>query len=542
MSSDWFERQHPPDEPGRNDRATDRSNPEPKASGGDFDWDRALSDATKPPAPSRPETGSAAQPPRPTPPGGGPSAQGWDFDPPQAPQKTPPPPPAPTPTGTSSMNRITFAVVGGVAALIAAILVISVIGGGNEDDTGGEASGARVELSEEPSDEPATESDEAPGTAEGRSPDEQPGDSIGTIEDTDCPALTDAIAQTTAATYAMYGQNAGTGDQGDLEFIGTAWALEERLLITNAHVVEAFVDLGGQFERVLALRAGTREVYEVSEGAMHPAYNGDGTPDVGLFVVDEALPTQLRLAARSVLLAPGDELQIVGFPGDVADLDVFEVSPGESIPQATALTGRITALRAFDATEDVSVENIGIIQHQTPTTGGTSGSSMVRCGAVVGVNFGGTPDTAGANSFGIHVRHVYDLVGLFESRGLQRIDFPIEQEPPSSQGNGGDSGDGGDATTLIGTVGDPFPHDFVIELSDDGSIVGVSRWGSAEFRLSGEFDGDGSVVIIDDAPERSEEPRGIYAGEIADGTIEGIYFNEGDEETTAPWTARVAEE
>ena len=374
-----------------------------------------------------------------------------------------------------------------------------------------------------------------------------------------CPDAATALANTNAATYAVYGEaivNSGAGPELTHFQIGTAWAAGRRLLVTNAHVTEAFVEFaeqGLQLNRAIAIQAGTGEVVTLLRELTHPEYDGDplGSPDVGLFTTQQELPSSLELAANDVMIALGDEVQIVGFPGDVTDF--IEIVPGETVPQATSLSGDITALRTHDDTEEVTNTNLDVIQHQAPTTPGTSGSSIVSCGRVIGINNAGTVNliatpatdgsliidrqSAAANNFGVHVRHIEEMVGLFEDNALQGTEIPVDADLTAVAASADIPMD---ALTLIGTVAGPdYEHDILIAVDDDGTITGTSTWGENNFALSGQIFEDGSLFFVDDAPELNAElRRGFYEGQVInDTTIEGTYYEEGAEENTATFQA-----
>lgn len=386
----------------------------------------------------------------------------------------------------------------------------------------------------------------------------------------DCPTLADSLERVNDATYAVYGEVIVGGAQGpELAFIpiGTAWGVDRRLLVTNAHVTEAFVDFaeqGVQWNRALAIQAGTGEVVELLRELTHPDYTGDPltSPDVGLFTTRDEIATELPLAADDVPIELGEEVQIVGFPGDVTEF--IEIVPGETVPQATSLNGQITALRAHDDTQTVTLDNLDVIQHQAPTTPGTSGSAMVSCGEVIGVNNAGTvnliatpaPDgsltierqAAAANNFAVHVRHIRELLGLFEDNALQGAELPppaavVQQPPPVGDGTTGDADEPVGTVLVSGEVGDPFLHTFTIEVDpSSGAVVGESSWEGNTFTLSGQVFEDGSVLFVDDAYESSggEFRRGVYEGAVIDDvTLEGVYFEEGDEATQAPFVGQV---
>lgn len=388
--------------------------------------------------------------------------------------------------------------------------------------------------------------------------DDGPGASSSTTEAASaCPDVATSLDMVNQATYAVYGEtiiNTGGGPELVHFQIGTAWAAGRRLLVTNAHVTEAYADFaaeGIQLERAIAIQAGTGTVVTLLRELTHPDYDGDplASPDVGLLTTQQELPVSLELADPDVEIALGDEIQIVGFPGDVTNF--IEIVPNETVPQATSLNGEITALRTHDDTEAVTGENLDVIQHQAPTTPGTSGSSMVACGKVIGVNNAGTvnlivtpqPDgslvldrqAAAANNFGVHVRHIDEMIGLFEDNAVQGSELPVEavEAPVVDMPM--------DALTLVGSVADPYPHDLTLFVGDDGTITGTSDWAGNSFGLSGQLFEDGTFFFIDDAPEIDPEfRRGFYEGTVtSDTTIEGEYYEEGIEEEVAPFSAEL---
>ncbi len=126
--------------------------------------------------------------------------------------------------------------------------------------------------------------------------------------------------------------------------------------------------------------------------------------------------------------------------------DAIEITPGETVPQATSLSGRVTARRSHDDSNVVTEDNLDVIQHQAPTTPGTSGSSLVSCGVVIGVNNAGTVrvvavpgedgqlgfdrQSAAANNFAVHHRHIQTLLTLFDNNAVQGTAMP----PTAAQG------------------------------------------------------------------------------------------------------------
>ncbi len=365
------------------------------------------------------------------------------------------------------------------------------------------------------------------------------------------------------ATYEVFGEFFVDGESEPRYFpIGTAWGIDDRVLVTNAHVAEVYESMaenGLQLSRSVGVQAGTGEVIELLRAIVHPDYDGDplASPDVALFTTKETLPTVLTLAADAVDLAVGDELLLAGFPGDV---DTFLTPiPGLTVPQATSLTGEVTALRSHDPTQVVTMENLDVIQHQAPTSPGTSGSAIVSCDRVVAINNAGTVrlvftpgadgepaidrQPAAANNFGVHVRHIRNLMELFESNALQGYALPVEAEIPVGPAEQMASGQApAESVTLNGAVtASDAAHQFSITVQSDGTITGTSQWpNTGAFTLTGELRSDGTVFFTDDAPERLDYRRGTYEGRVTDqGTIEGVYYEQTQEELTWAFTAAV---
>ncbi|MEZ6085463.1 MAG: trypsin-like peptidase domain-containing protein [Phycisphaerae bacterium] len=260
-----------------------------------------------------------------------------------------------------------------------------------------------------------------------------------------CPSNSSTFAKLNDATYAVVLQiRVGPGENDFGYFtLGTAFAVGDRLLATNAHVTEFFNGLTDlPVEEVVAVQSGTGEVVTLLRALTHPDYTGNpvASPDIGLFTTQELLSSKLTIASDAELtdLELGDELLLSGFPGDVQDL--FEITPGTTVPQATSLTGTITALRNHDTGQVVMPENVDVIQHQIPTTPGTSGSALVRCGKVAAVHNAGTVKiivsvdsqgnltqdrTAAANNnFGVHAKYLREMIDLFEDQSVQGFELP----------------------------------------------------------------------------------------------------------------------
>lgn len=351
-----------------------------------------------------------------------------------------------------------------------------------------------------------------------------------------CPSLQETFELMIPASYAVVIEyRTGPGSEDATNFtLGTAFAVGARILATNAHVAAGVLENVLPVDRVVAVQAGTGKVFELTGATKHPGYNGDplGSPDVAIMTAQDELPVFLELAPTEDVadLAAGDELALTGFPGDVQEL--FEITPGTTVPQATALSGSITALRSFEPTAIVSADNIDFIQHQLATTPGTSGSPLVRCGKVVAVHNAGTVkvvlafdaegqltaerQSAASNNFGIHVKHLQDLLTRVEDDLLT-----AESLPPADPSFAGSY-----ACAAISVVTDLVSHVFELTVDEDRSISGASTWPNAVLILTGNVDRFGEVQLSDNGASQGFVPV-FYAGfaSVQTDAIGGLYFD-----------------
>lgn len=394
---------------------------------------------------------------------------------------------------------------------------------------------------------------------------------------TTCPDISATFDLMNQASYQVFAEQVIRDASGQAAlfhvFLGTAWAVTDRILATNAHVADVFTQSaaqGVQFDRAIAVQSGTGAVIRLVRAVIHPQYDARSalTADVGLFESEQLLPVVLPLAPADSVLALGDAIQIVGFPGDVDT--VFTVVPGQTIPQATSLSGQITARRSRNASEPVTPETLASYQHQAPTTPGTSGSAMVHCGLVAGINNAGTvrlvltpnPDADGgvtierqaaaANNFAVHVRHIHELLQGLQSGSVASFALPVPAvaaavpSPGSSAAPNG-SGQPVDPAQLIGTysatISEPVArHEISFTVVGGGMIQGTSSWPeTGQFVLAGQAAADGTFLLADNAPERLGFRRGIYQGTIGpDGSIAGTYFEQTQDQTMFPFAGQRA--
>ena len=165
----------------------------------------------------------------------------------------------------------------------------------------------------------------------------------------------------------------------------TAFAVRPNVLATNAHCIfAARRHTGG----IVALEnEGRAQVsYSVSSMTPHPSYRDNDanalTPDVGIVTISGKSAIVLDLAARDELTASGagDDVYMIGFPGRLMDA---------SNPAATFLAAHIGRVTNASGRPGAFAEN-WLIQHDAPTTAGTSGSPIFNGrGKVIGINAGG---------------------------------------------------------------------------------------------------------------------------------------------------------
>lgn len=166
----------------------------------------------------------------------------------------------------------------------------------------------------------------------------------------------------------------------------TAFAVQRRLLATNAHCVVAlnkFRAMG--YRTFLVLNRQPKRIYTIARAVRHPRYHKPVTSiseDVGLLFVRKDLPKQVTLASQEALakLESGDRMYTYGFPGRLARVH----SPNATLAQG--IVGRLTKLNG----DHGSFRQNLLLQHSAFTSGGTSGSPIFdEQGRVIAINAGG---------------------------------------------------------------------------------------------------------------------------------------------------------
>ena len=363
--------------------------------------------------------------------------------------------------------------------------------------------------------------------------------------------------------------------------LGTGFGIGGDLIATNAHVSGEILNLSRQFarqgvrlERAAAIRAETGEAVPLLEALVHPSYNNSTrSPDVGLFVARAPLPVALTLATDAEVAAvrSGDAININGFPGDVDEFIFGDSLDALAIPRATLFSSNVQSLQKFDERSVIDQNdplNIDMFQHGADTSGGTSGSPILKGGKVIAVHNSGlqyasvavgpggqlTVQTAtqATASWGVHVKHLKNLLAEYRTGVMEadkRYRLPVAEEllqvsgvAPGggpAVGGGGVARFAGDFAATVALAGNPdSTHRIDVSIGTDGRVSGTSSWppnaagGARQFALAGSIDGNGLFEIGDNTPELFPGfRRGFYRGNVnaADGSIDDGEYYELDE-------------
>jgi hypothetical protein len=229
------------------------------------------------------------------------------------------------------------------------------------------------------------------------------------------------------ATWGVAVRDHAEGQDVFLVF-GSSFAIDEARLVTNAHVVDAAVEVLGLMEpsmELVVVQHETRVYCPLAEMYVHPDYDAAhflSTPDLGVLIPDCILPTSAPVAGNEVLydLALLDNVSLCGFPGDVTAVDI---EMGSSRPRATCLTGSITGFRPFDFDEATTPLNASVIQHDIQTSAGTSGGPLFdEWGRVIAVNSAATTDPTASNRYAIRIDEVWGFLADIEEGLLGPVD------------------------------------------------------------------------------------------------------------------------
>jgi hypothetical protein len=336
--------------------------------------------------------------------------------------------------------------------------------------------------------------------------------------------------------------------------IGTAFAVREQLLATNAHVAMAYLEFarvaaasGARVVGASAFQSETGREFQLLRAVVHPTYTGVQSPDVGLLVTREVLPNRLELATpqESAALRKGDALELNGFPGDVFKIG-GDFVVGRSVPRANLLKGEVENLLAFS--NEVLVNNADAVEtYQYSMVGfpGSSGSPVLHGGKVIAVHNAAiyfdalvtqngqiaTRQVAtGTGSWGVHVRHLRNLINYFDS-GLVAAERNFSLPPPDAliAAPAESPGKSAAGKTYQGTMANPdlpiVDHTLTLTVGQDLKVTGKAKWPAnatraifpqgAELTLTGTVLENGRITFVDNMPDVVPQvQRGIYEGNL----------------------------
>jgi V8-like Glu-specific endopeptidase len=165
----------------------------------------------------------------------------------------------------------------------------------------------------------------------------------------------------------------------------TAFAIRPSVLATNAHCVLAAQKNGGTVVALENEGHGSAQ-FAVADMHAHPGYrDADAhtlTPDVGIVNISGKSAVVLTMASQQELsgVGAGDDVYLIGFPGRLMDV---------GNPTATFLAAHVGRVTAASGRPGSFADN-WLVQHDAPTTHGTSGSPIFNAkGHVIAVNAGG---------------------------------------------------------------------------------------------------------------------------------------------------------
>ena len=177
--------------------------------------------------------------------------------------------------------------------------------------------------------------------------------------------------------------------------IATAWAVGEKVFVSNAHVAQPVAEaLTKGLAAFIVLNKNPERKFRIVEAIVHPRFgqkilNLEGKDpvvpvyDIGLLRVDTAVPNRFRIAGESELrkLDSGYRVAYLGFP--MENLSGGGVDSHN--PVANMHSGIITSTTDYWLSK-APFDKMLLLSHSLAATGGASGSPVFNAaGEVVGV-------------------------------------------------------------------------------------------------------------------------------------------------------------
>jgi len=219
----------------------------------------------------------------------------------------------------------------------------------------------------------------------------------------------------------------------------TAFAVSERHLATNAHVVEAIETILGEPDGIVGVfqhESGLgREIVRVWT---HPEYETNAlqpTPDVGILLTSEDVPVFVTTprSGTTPVVDVLDPVTLCGFPGSTT---VLIDLPGaldnrEFHPRASCLSGNVSAIRPLQASDSLTQANGRLIQYDIATEPGLSGSAVFNeSGEVIGIHALGLSQDAEQN-VAIRSDVLVEMLGWIERGAISGVLLSDIQPNPS---------------------------------------------------------------------------------------------------------------
>ena len=178
--------------------------------------------------------------------------------------------------------------------------------------------------------------------------------------------------------------------------MGTAWAFDNNIFATNAHVIQGVYkngvevlkqhsDIISDMEICLILNE-TKKSYPVKSFRVHPEYATAKDADFA-FLYTDSVVHKLQIADDRELhnIKQGTAIAFLGFPME----GLLDSNVNTANPMASLQTGNIVAISDAEYGDSGFAGNT-IVRHNLPTVGGASGSPIFnKDGKVIAILFAG---------------------------------------------------------------------------------------------------------------------------------------------------------